>query len=203
MAGFFSSSEYANRVRAAGSETVTMFARSKLALNGLLLLVAGFFGIWGALTLKLQSAIISAYVMLFGVMLIGFSAGMGGETLPLYFGFMYNGPKGQLAFLLVAGNLAWSTGVLGIVAAAFANFTAFAAWCADLAPRVPARPRRQCTPSTGTPQRMRARAPRARLLPGSPAPPNASASAAAADASARASASFWTVTPQMGIPRAL
>ena len=52
---------------------------------------------------------------------------MGNETLQAYFGFMYT-PRGQLLFLLVAGNLAWSTGVLGIVAAAVTNFNAASAW---------------------------------------------------------------------------
>ena len=56
------SRETAAQARAA----VTVFARSKLAVNGLLLFAAGFFGVWGVVSLQLQAAIISAYVCIFG-----------------------------------------------------------------------------------------------------------------------------------------
>eukprot|EP00965_Chrysotila_dentata_P038241 1270560-Pleurochrysis_carterae.AAC.1 len=39
--------------------------RSNLLLNGVLLVVAGFLGLWSAFTLRLQDAIISIYVLLF------------------------------------------------------------------------------------------------------------------------------------------
>ncbi len=116
-----------SNLRAAGQETVALFTRSKLALNGLLLLAAGFFGVWGVLQLQLQAAIISSYVLFFGGMLIFFSVGMGNEATSRYFGFMYH-PSGQLLFLVVAGNLAWTTGLLGIAAALFTNFHAANTW---------------------------------------------------------------------------
>lgn len=49
------------------------------------------------------------YVLLFGTLLTGFAAGMAQETLRKYFGFMFSG-DGQLLFLLVMGNLAWTIG---------------------------------------------------------------------------------------------
>ena len=118
------------QAQATGRETVAALSQSKLALNGVALTLVGFFGVWGAFTLRLQPAIISGYLLLFGLMLLGFSMGMGNETLRKYFGFMYE-PGGQLAFLLIAGNLAWTTGVLGVAAAAFANFTAYTSWQAS------------------------------------------------------------------------
>ena len=74
--------------RALGSDTIDRFKRSSLFLNGCLLLVAGFLGIWSAFQLNLQGAIISAYVMIFGLMISLFAMGVGGESLQEYFGFM-------------------------------------------------------------------------------------------------------------------
>ena len=105
----------------------TLLTQSKLALNGLLLALVGFFGIFGIATLHLQAAIISAYVLIFGVMLLCFAAGWNNEVLHKYFGFIYR-PGGQLIFLLIAGNLAWSTGLLGVLVAVFTNFTAVGHW---------------------------------------------------------------------------
>ena len=59
--------------------------------------------------------------------LITFAISKGNETLVKYFGFMYR-ENGQLYFLLVAGNLAWTTGLLGILAAIFTNFVAYVSW---------------------------------------------------------------------------
>ena len=115
------------QAREAGDAAFTLFTQSKLAVNGLLLALVGFFGIFGALTLQLQQAIISSYVLLFGLVLICFAAGWRSELLQKYFGFVYR-PGGQLALLLIAGNLAWSTGVLGILVAIFINLTAIASW---------------------------------------------------------------------------
>jgi hypothetical protein len=117
----------AGGAREAVNDTVSLFTQSKLALNGLLLAIVGFFGIFGALTLQLQSAIFSVYVFLFGVALIFFAAGWRGETLKAYFGFVYR-PGGQLVFLLIAGNLAWSTGILGLLVAIYTNITAIGHW---------------------------------------------------------------------------
>ena len=111
--------------QAAVGDAYSLLTQSKLALNGLLLALVGFFGIFGALTLHLLSAIISVYVALFGVILICFAAGWNGDVLRKYFGFMYR-PGGQLVFLLMAANLAWSTGLLGVLVAIFTNFTAIA-----------------------------------------------------------------------------
>ena len=115
------------QVTHASDAAVTLFTQSKLALNGLLLAIAGFFGVFGVIGLKLQAAIISVYVMLFGLVLIAFGAGWKSDVLQLYFGFVYR-PGGQLIFLLIAGNLAWSVGILGIVAAICVNLTAFQTW---------------------------------------------------------------------------
>ena len=68
---------------------------------------------------------LSAYVLLFGVMLVAFSLGQQTELFAKYFGFLYT-PHGQLAFLLIAGNLAWSSGLPGILAALFTNSVAIA-----------------------------------------------------------------------------
>jgi len=115
--------EGASRARALGSDTVDKFKRSSLFLNGFALVVAGFLGIWSAFQLNVQGSIISAYVMLFGILLSLFATGMGKETLPEYFGFMYT-PDGQLIFLLIAGNLAWCIGWVGVLVAIFTNFQA-------------------------------------------------------------------------------
>lgn len=115
------------QAREAGDAAYTLFTQSKLALNGLALAVAGFFGIFNVL--KPQSAIISIYVAIFGLLLIAFGAGWNNELLVKYFGFIYK-PGGQFVFLLLAGNLAWSVGLLGVLAAVFANLTAIAGWLA-------------------------------------------------------------------------
>ncbi len=111
------------------SETFTLITQSKLALNGLFLTVAGFFGIFGAVTLQVQQAIISVYVCIFGLILICFGLGWNTEWLQEYFGFAYR-PGGHVILLLVAGNLAWSTGFLGILAAVCVNLTAAQAFLA-------------------------------------------------------------------------
>ena len=117
----------ASAIASSASDTLSLLAKSKLGLSGLALAFSGFFGIFGVLGLQLQSAIIAAYVFLFGVALILFSLGAHSEKLLLYFGFMYQ-PNGQLYFLLVAGNLAWSCGFLGFLAALFTNSVAIGAW---------------------------------------------------------------------------
>ena len=108
-------------------DTLKILAKSKLGLSGLALTLAGFFGVWGVLGLRLQQAILSAYVLLFGLTLIFFSLGWQAENIAKYFGFIYR-PHGQLGFLLIAGNLAWSSGWLGVLAALFTNVVAFGAW---------------------------------------------------------------------------
>ena len=129
-------------------DTFDRFKRSSLFLNGALLVVAGFLGIWSALSLNLQGSIISCYVMVFGaraalpgrvaalvprrvcragVILCRFAMGLGDETLRAYFGFMCTA-NGQLLFLAVAGNLAWCTGWVGILVAIFTNVHAGLAW---------------------------------------------------------------------------
>ena len=50
--------EAAGRAR----DTLTLITQSKLALNGLFLATAGFFGIFGAVTLQLQQEIGRAHV---------------------------------------------------------------------------------------------------------------------------------------------
>ena len=108
-------------------ETLAMFTRSKMFANACLLGVAGFFGMWSALSLQLQSAIISGYVLFFAILLCAFSLGAGQDTMQRWFGFVYT-PNGQLLLLLVAGNLAWGTGTLGIVAAIATNAHAAHSW---------------------------------------------------------------------------
>ena len=120
----------ASSTRAAASDAYALVTQSRLAINGLALAAVGFFGIFGVATLHLQSAIISVYVLLFGITLVCFGTGWNSATLKLYFGFMYQ-PGGQLLFLLIAGNLAWSMGLLGMVVAAFTNATALATWYAN------------------------------------------------------------------------
>lgn len=129
-------SHASDNARAAGDAAYMLFTQSKLALNGLLLTFAGFLGIFGVVTLQLQAAIISVYVTLFGVALMCFAAGWNTQLLQEYFGFMYR-PGGQLAFLLMAGNLAWSTGFVGILAAVYTNATALATYRSDGAPPLP------------------------------------------------------------------
>ena len=153
----------------AASPYVQVIVGSKFALSGVALTLAGFFGIFGVVSLQPQNAIISAYVCFFGLVrcllvaaprlpglpsgscrrvpavvpyltlrlsvpccippqtLVTFAISKGNETLVKYFGFMYR-ENGQLYFLLVAGNLAWTTGLLGILAAIFTNFVAYVSW---------------------------------------------------------------------------
>jgi len=108
---------------------VDSLMQSKIAVNGLALAIAGFLGVFGALTLQLQKAIISVYVLVFGGLLIAFGIGAQSEVLLKYFGFMYT-PNGHLVCLLLFGNLAWSIGLAGIAAAVFANLTAVASYLA-------------------------------------------------------------------------
>ena len=117
----------ASSLAAAASDTLSLLSKSKVGLSGLALALAGFFGILNVL--NPPNAILSAYVLLFGVTLILFSLGAQSELLAKYFGFMYR-PNGQLAFLLLAGNLAWCSGLPGFLAAAFTNFVAIGAWYA-------------------------------------------------------------------------
>jgi hypothetical protein len=112
---------------AQASVLVEALGSSKLALSGSALVVAGFFGIFGALSLTPQRGIISVYVMIFGAMLCAFALGTKSELLAKYFGFIFQ-PNGQLYFLLIAGNLAWTIGFLGVLAAAFTNFVAITSW---------------------------------------------------------------------------
>ena len=109
------------------SDTLSLLAKSKIGLSGLAMALSGFFGIFSVITLRLQDAIIAAYVLLLGVALVLFSLGAQSESLSLYFGFMYRS-NGQLAFLLIAGNLAWSCGFLGFLTALFTNSVAIGAW---------------------------------------------------------------------------
>lgn len=111
----------------AASPYVQVIVGSKFALSGVALTLAGFFGIFGVISLQPQNAIISAYVCFFGLTLLTFAINKENEVLAKYFGFMYR-ENGQLYFLLVAGNLAWTTGILGILAAAFTNFVAYISW---------------------------------------------------------------------------
>ena len=154
----------------AASPYVQVIVGSKFALSGVALTLAGFFGIFGVVSLQPQNAIISAYVCFFGLVrrllcstcpflpclplrvvapvpavephltarlsvpccippqtLVTFAISKGNETLVKYFGFMYR-ENGQLYFLLVAGNLAWTMGLLGILAAMFTNFVAYVSW---------------------------------------------------------------------------
>ena len=100
--------------------------RSRLFGSGAALLLAGFIGLWNMLVFKLVDAVTSAYVMLFGAMLVAFSSNIGQASLKRYFGFLYS-EHGQVVFLVVAGNLAWSIGWVGVLAAALCNFTAIVA----------------------------------------------------------------------------
>ena len=101
----------AQGARALGTDTMDRFKKSSLFLNGALLLIAGFLGVWSAFQLNLQGALISAYVMIFGACTRGprsarrpaplmqavdaaglilslFAMGVGGDSLQEYFGFM-------------------------------------------------------------------------------------------------------------------
>jgi len=122
----FQSSATATARDAAGS-LYERVKRSSLFGNGILLLAAGFFGLFSGLTLDLQDMVIAMYVLLFGVILCAFATGMSQDTIQKYFGFMYTS-DGQLLFLLVAGNLAWTLGVVGIIAAVATNVHGFYAW---------------------------------------------------------------------------
>ena len=88
---------------------------------------AGFCGLWSALSLQLQDALISGYVVFFGGLMCAFAVGASHEGLRLWFGFLHT-PHGQLSFLLVAGNLTWGLGTLGAVAAALTNLHAAYSW---------------------------------------------------------------------------
>ena len=119
----------ASTVRAAAGDTLSVLAKSRIGLSGLALALAGFLGLFGVLNLQLQQGILSAYVLLAGGTLILFSLGAQSEALAKYFGFMYR-PNGQLGALLLAGNLAWSSGWPGALAALFTNFVAISSWYA-------------------------------------------------------------------------
>ena len=84
-------------------------------------------GLGSALSLQLQEALISVYVVLFGGLMVAFAVGASHEGLRLWFGFLHT-PHGQLGFLLVAGNLTWGLGTLGAVAAALTNLHAGYSW---------------------------------------------------------------------------
>jgi hypothetical protein len=102
--------------------------RSSLFGNGLLLMLVGFLGLFSGLTLQLQDVVISTYVLLFGLIMCAFATGLGQGAIRMYFGFMFSS-SGQLMFLIVAGNLAWSIcWPLGIVAAIASNVHGFYAW---------------------------------------------------------------------------
>jgi len=88
---------------------------------------AGFCGLWSALSLQLQDALISGYVVFFGCLMCAFAVGASHEGLRLWFGFLHT-PHGQIGFLLVAGNLTWGLGTLGAVAAALTNLHAAYSW---------------------------------------------------------------------------
>ena len=87
----------------------------------------GFCGLWSALSLQLQDALISGYVVFFGCLMCAFAVGASHEGLRLWFGFLHT-PHGQIGFLLVAGNLTWGLGTLGAVAAALTNLHAAYSW---------------------------------------------------------------------------
>jgi len=111
--------------------------RSSLFGNGLLLMLVGFLGLFSGLTLQLQDFVISTYVLLFGLIMCAFAMGLGQGTIRTYFGFMYTS-YGQLMFLIMAGNLAWSIcWPLGIVAAAASNVHGFYAWKSGLGGETP------------------------------------------------------------------
>ena len=109
------------------ARTFSVLAKSRVGVCGLALTLAGFFGIFGVIGLTPQKGILSGYVFFFGVCLVGFASGVQAELLSKYFGFMFK-PNGQLAFLLFAGNLAWSSWPFGFFAAAFTNFVAISSW---------------------------------------------------------------------------
>ena len=88
---------------------------------------AGLRGLWSALSLQFQDALISGYVVFFGGLMCVFALGASHEGLRLWFGFLHT-PHGQLGFLLVAGNLTWGLGTLGAVAAALTNLHAAYSW---------------------------------------------------------------------------
>ena len=112
---------------AQASVLVNALGKSKLALSGAALTISGFFGIFGVVSLTPQRGLISVYVMLFGATLCAFAMGAQSEMLAKYCGFIFR-PNGQLFFLLIAGNLAWTIGLLGFLAALFTNFVAVTSW---------------------------------------------------------------------------
>ena len=105
------------------SMTVAALSGSKVATCGTALTLAGFFGTFGAVSLTPQNGIISAYVLFFGLVLLAAAFGHRADLLAKYFGFLTR-ENGQLWFLLFAGNLAWTTGWMGFLAALFCNFIA-------------------------------------------------------------------------------
>ena len=107
--------------------TPDMCTRSKLFANGALLTAAGVSGLWSALTLQAQDALISVYVLLFGLLLCALAVRADREEVRLWFGFVRT-QHGQLCLLLLAGNLAWGLGTLGAVAAAVTNAHAAYSW---------------------------------------------------------------------------
>ena len=117
--------EATSHAASAGKETLAVFTRSKLALNGAALVFVGFFGVLNVF--NPAQAIVSFYLLLFGLMLCAFSLGAGTSWLKTYFGFIFY-PDGQLLFLLIAGNLAWSSGLFGVLAAILTNFNALVGW---------------------------------------------------------------------------
>jgi hypothetical protein len=111
--------------------------RSSLFGNGLLLMLVGFLGLFSGLTLQVQDFVISTYVLLFGSIMCAFATGLGQGAIKTYFGFMYTS-YGQLMFLVVAGNLAWSISrPLGIAAAIASNVHGFYAWKSGLGGETP------------------------------------------------------------------
>ena len=120
----------ASTVRAYAGDTLSLLAKSRIGMSGLALALAGFLGLFSVVTLQLQQGILSAYVLFSGGTLILFSLGAQSEALAKYFGFMYR-PNGQLGALFLAGNLAWSSGWVGVLAALFVNFVAISSWYAE------------------------------------------------------------------------
>ena len=140
--------------RSAAGDVYGRMQRSTMFANGALLIAAGFFGLFNVLTLHLPATILSAYVILFGLLMCGFATGLGQDRIRKFFGFLHSGacarrrrpPRtrpdhtlttfshsaavghGQLVFLLVAGNLSWTAGTLGIVAAVATNAHGVYAW---------------------------------------------------------------------------
>mmetsp|Transcript_186 Transcript_186/g.638 ORF Transcript_186/g.638 Transcript_186/m.638 type:complete len:168 (+) Transcript_186:79-582(+) len=113
--------------RSAAGDVYGRMQRSTMFANGALLIAAGFFGLFNVLTLHLPATILSAYVILFGLLMCGFATGLGQDRIRKFFGFLHSG-HGQLVFLLVAGNLSWTAGTLGIVAAVATNAHGVYAW---------------------------------------------------------------------------